>query len=125
MKLLSVFPAQISFYRSARRATLEGPTLVLAEAEQHNCTISTVYVSRHTDPQLICRLQKALGKSAPIVEVSVTELRSMAAGRPHGGVVAIMVGRRPRRRTERGLWSILRLAVPDAARSPEGRDRRA
>lgn len=100
--------------------TLEGPALVLAEAERSDCAIARVYISRLTEADLIWRLETVLAQRIPIIETSAAELSLIASSRPHGGVVAVMGGRprRRRSRTERGLWSLLRFGLDGSVRSP-------
>lgn len=104
---------------STQRATLEGPTLVLAEAERRECTIARVYISRHTAPELVRRLENTLRKGIPVVETSAAELTLLAGCRPHSGVVALL-GRPVQRRslTERTLWYFLRLALHESVQTP-------
>lgn len=91
--------------------TLIGPLLVLAEAEQPDCAISTVYVSRFTDPQLIGRLEHILQGSVPITETSAAELTTLAAGRRHDGVVAILHGRRRHERRNKAALFLFALRM--------------
>lgn len=114
-----IFEVRIPVDYSAKQSMLIGPTLVLAEAEQRNCAISRVWVSRHTDPELIAAVQAAVGKHISIDEVSQAELGQLAGGRSHGGIVAALGARRQRGRgrTEGGLWAMIGLSVPGFVRS--------
>lgn len=121
---LGVFTANFytrpSTERTTNRTTLEGPAVVLAEAERRDCVISRVYVSRRTDPELIRQLGTTLRQGIPVIETSVAELNLIASCRSHGGVVASL-GSRPRRRqslTERALWFLMRLAIHQSIQPP-------
>jgi tRNA G18 (ribose-2'-O)-methylase SpoU len=102
--------------------TLEGPAIVLTEAERRKSVISRIYISRHTDPEVIRQLETARTKGIPVIETSVAELTLMASCRPHGGVVA-MLGGRPKERSliERALWFLTRLAIHESVQSPARR----
>lgn len=99
--------------------TLEGPTLVLAEAERRTCVISRVYISRHTDPDLVRKLDSTLRQGIPVIETSAAELTLIASCRSHGGVVAVLGGK-PRQHSllERALWFLLRCAIHESIHSP-------
>jgi tRNA G18 (ribose-2'-O)-methylase SpoU len=103
-----------------RRAIIEGPLFVLAEAERRECAVREVYVSRRPDPDLIRHLQRVVRDGIPITETSVAELDSIAGSTRHDGVVATVAGgHHCRYGTEKRLWLIFRLALTRSARSPE------
>lgn len=115
-----VYSARLPGELLTRRAIIEGPLFVLAEAERRECAIREVYVSRRTDPDLIRHLQRVVRDGIPITETSVAELNSIAGSTRHGGVVATVSGGHRRRSvTEEQLWSVFRLALARSARSPE------
>ncbi|HVX44960.1 MAG TPA: RNA methyltransferase substrate-binding domain-containing protein [Mycobacteriales bacterium] len=110
------FTVRIVVEKSAEQPMLMGPTIVLAEAEQRNCAISRIWVSRHTDADVIRELNVAAGRGIPIEEVAQAQLDELAGRRFHGGVVAEVRGR-PRRRLDSGIWAIIGLSVPGFVRA--------
>ena len=93
---------------------------MLAEAERRDCVISRVFISRHTDPELVRLLDTTLRQGIPVIETSAAELTLLASCRQHDGVVAV-VGDGPRHQsslTERALWFLTRLAIHESIRSP-------
>lgn len=93
---------------------MEGPALVPAEAQQRRCAVSEVPISRRTAPDLVGTLGSVLPRGIPVVETSVADLDAVAGTRAHGGVVALLNGRRAPARgpAEVGLATVIGLSLP-------------